>query len=354
MFPSFARAPKALGLIALAAASLTLALPATAAELPRSKVLITSAKSVDADAQTVTLPLFKGTAAGKTVWYIVTESSDKADASKRGVNYSPQLKDTGIAQHGKGDGTVLAFDGAPTFSAGRVFKPGPTGFPPAAANPGATSDGPYSPFVQLDSGIVLNAPIVATGDGPFDVTTHANTQARVLAVDTTAGTVKMLLARGFANGKPVVYISTEASDAGAATIERATFVPSLAKASATSKVPIFVFANGNGQGVGYVALQGHLNEQATLANAARLKSSMNILTTFPGNSTGAYTPIWEVNLGAYTAKAIAEKKNGVQKNTSDIVRLVGANLLTAPDGKPLGPTGIIVNCPVVAYLQGAP
>jgi hypothetical protein len=37
----------------------------------------------------------------------------------------------------------------------------------------------------------------------------------------------MLLAHGFESGQPIVYLSTEASDPGAATVERATYVPLL-------------------------------------------------------------------------------------------------------------------------------
>ena len=86
------------------------------------------------------------------------------------------------------------------------------------------------------SDIVYNAPIVATGDGPFDFIHHTNTQDHVVAIDTTPDydidgpEVTMALAHGFDSGKPILYLSTEASDAMAATLERATFVPLLANA----------------------------------------------------------------------------------------------------------------------------
>src|SRR5712664_1737552 len=51
-----------------------------------------SAISIDAANETITLPLHKGlTAAGKTTWYVVIDSSSKADAAKRGINYAPRL-----------------------------------------------------------------------------------------------------------------------------------------------------------------------------------------------------------------------------------------------------------------------
>src|SRR5437660_582114 len=56
------------------------------------KLLLKDA-TLDTKAGTVTLPLFKGrTRSGGAVWYIVTESSNKADAAKRGVNWSPKLR----------------------------------------------------------------------------------------------------------------------------------------------------------------------------------------------------------------------------------------------------------------------
>ncbi len=102
---------------------------------------------------------------------------------------------------------------------------------------------------------MYNAPIVAVGDGPFDVDRHSNTAQRVLALDPSAGTVTLLPANGFADGKRVFYISTEASDPGAAAIERATYVPGLAQSSATARLPIYVVANGP-TGTGNAQAQG--------------------------------------------------------------------------------------------------
>ncbi len=41
----------------------------------------------------------------------------------------------------------------------------------------------YTPFIQIaGSDTVYNAPIVATGNGPYDVTNHTNTADRVLGI----------------------------------------------------------------------------------------------------------------------------------------------------------------------------
>jgi len=64
-----------------ATSSATLA-PALATPLPRANVVWSSAIAVDLAANTVALPLHKGTARGSTVWYIITDASDAAAAWK--------------------------------------------------------------------------------------------------------------------------------------------------------------------------------------------------------------------------------------------------------------------------------
>ena len=43
---------------------------------------------------TVTLPLYRGTSRGRTVWYIVLDSSSGDDAQAKGVNRSQKLANT--------------------------------------------------------------------------------------------------------------------------------------------------------------------------------------------------------------------------------------------------------------------
>lgn len=99
---------------------------------------------------------------------------------------------------------------------------------------------PAPSFVSVESDgsrLVYNAPIIATGEGPFDVTTHTNTHDRTLGIDTEAMTTDRLFVRGFANGESILYLSFDSSDAFTATIERSTFVPALAD---------LAFQNGGG------------------------------------------------------------------------------------------------------------
>jgi hypothetical protein len=345
---NFSRSVLALIIIFAAAA----VAPVRAATTPT--LLIKSVRAIDIARNTVTFPVHKGTANGVTVWYILTDVSDAAQAKARGLVFAPLLANAGATMRVSANGGTWSFAAAPDFTPARTFAPGPGGFPPAAAAPGATASSTYSPFVTVDgSATVYNAPIVATGNGPFDVATHTDTADRVLALDPAAGTVTLLLADGFAEGKHVYYISTEASDPGAATIERATYAPSLGKTPASARLPIDVIVNGRDQGLAFAALNGHVDATATLANSATLKTPHNVLGGLPAATPdgGVYDPLWDANVGAWTAAAVAAGENGPLTSADAVTRAAAANRLTAPGGGPFGPAGFAVNCPVVAIGQ---
>ena len=166
--------------------------------LPRDHLTLESAIQVDLSKETVRLPLYKGKANGQTVWFVLLDASDEGLADDLGVNYAPKLTNLAIgcpecvqtvtleaptpAQNPFGQ-AVVNFAGAPDFSPTRVATPGPDGFPLAAFEPGAVAGPGYSPFIRIEgSPVVYSAPIVATGDGPFDVEHHTNTGDRVLGV----------------------------------------------------------------------------------------------------------------------------------------------------------------------------
>jgi hypothetical protein len=336
----------------LSALALQTAFPSSVSAAPI--VLLHSVKSIDVAKNTVTLPLHRGSANGKTVWYILTDVSDPGEATTRGLVFAPALSGVGATQHVTVAGGTWKFAAAPDFSPARIFAPGPMGFPPTNAAPGASASAGYSPFATVGtSSIVYNAPIVATGDGPFDVIKHRNTSDRVVAIDRSAGTVTLLLADGFAEGKNVLYISTEGSDPGAATIERATYAPRIGKATQAARLKIFVIVNGQQQGLAFAALHGNLSSDATAADATTLKTSRNVLGGLPasGPNGGVYDPLWDVSVGAWTPAAVAAGKNVTLRSAADVQKAVAAKLITGPGGKPFGPVGFDVDCPVIAIQQ---
>jgi len=332
--------------------------PAQAADLPRENIVLKSAIAVDPQQNTVVLPLYKGSAAGKTVYYILADASDKTVAQSLGLNYAPSIGKA-YTQTASGAPQSLTFAGAPIFSSGRVYKSSATGFPPAQANPGSVADDSYSPFVRLPDGTTLDAPIIASGAGPFDVTTHRNTADRVLAIDTEKKTVTILLAHGFFNGARVVYLSTDASDPGVATIERATYTKKLAQSSPASEQAIITLANGQtgkdnpqAQGLAYLALDEQLSQPAVLSDSASFGSPLNIIATFAaGPGAAGYTPLWAANVGVWSKAAVAGGQNVRLTSITQVFALAGKGEITSPDGKPLGPAGPVVNCPVVAFID---
>src|SRR5689334_10217391 len=171
--------------------------------LPRDHLTTESAIHVDLSKETVRLPLYpgiayKGTPQQEKVWYVLLDASDAGLAHDLGVNYAPKLANIAISDPAAVQTVTLGsptpqanpfgpaavhFAGAPDFSPARIATPGPDGFPLAKFQPGSVAGPGYSPFIKIaGSDVVYNAPIVATGDGPFDVVRHTNTEDRVLGI----------------------------------------------------------------------------------------------------------------------------------------------------------------------------
>jgi len=361
--------------------------------LPKSKLTIQSAKLVDLNRNLVALPLHKGDFHGTPVWFIITDASDFGLAHDLDVNYAPKLANMAIGcpacvqevtlttpPGNKFNDAVVNFAGIPDFSPMRSLTAGPTGFPPAAAQPGGVGDAHYSPFIRIQgSTVVYNASIVATGLGPFDVVHHINTEDRVLNVDLAAEKVDMLFVRGFDSGQPILYLSTEASDPGAATIERATYVPLLNNSAfmggddflGSARERIFVFANGQtgannpqAQGLAHVILDGRNGEDAAVDNEGLMSAlrnggdSLNTQGDFPTlddpRHANAYSPLWDAQVGVWTPDAIAKGLNKRQNDENQILRLAVAGLITGPNGAPYGSAGFVINCPVIAFTNNRP
>lgn len=362
----------------------------TAGGLPVSNLTIKSVVSVDLQRDFATLPLHRATVSGVPVWYVITDVSDAALAGQLGLNFAPRLANLitpdcpGCVQTvqsprwlGK---TVISRPGKPDFSPTRVLEPGPTGFPPVAASPGAVGDLHYSPFVQIaGTNVVYNAPIVAVGSGPFDVTNHTNTHDRLLTIDTKKMTAGLGFVRGFANGKPIFYLSFETSNPLTAVMERSTFVPGLGLSPApdhgrdpkTARADIFTFTNAAtgpksppAQGLAHVIVDGGNAQTLNLGNTALLEAlrvggdSHNVFDVFPTlrdrQLALAYSPLWDLHIGVFTDAAVAAGLNSAKTDSAQILQLAERGMVTSPGGGMLASNREIINCPALGFPEDAP
>ncbi|MDX6455998.1 MAG: hypothetical protein QOD48_2105 [Gaiellaceae bacterium] len=379
--------------------------------LPRDHLTEESAIQVDLSKESVRLPLYKGEANGQTVWYVLLDASDPGIAHDLGVNYAPKLSNIAIGNpdavqtvtldsptpdENKFGQALVHFQGAPDFSPTRIAEPGPTGFPLAKFQPGAVAGPGYSPFIRIaGSPTVYSAPIVATGDGPFDVVHHTNTGDRVLGVHIAGPSapgqfaeswVDLLFVKGFDAGQPIVYISTDAGQPLTSVLERSTYVPALDKAAynggddflGSARERLFGFINGqtgadNKQSQGFVHLikDGHASEDASASNTALIDALrnggdlLNVFGDFPTLSdprhADAYSPLWDAQLGLWTDKAVQQGLNTRQTDEVQVFNLAatrpdlitGINPATGQPA-PYGATGVDINCAVIGFIDKAP
>jgi hypothetical protein len=321
---------------------------------PRSRALASTSSSGDGGGRrvflasavehedfTVTLPLHRGTSRGRTVWYVVIDSSSDEDASAKGVNVSQKLanaRGTGAVQPVTVAGGVVDFPATARFDVRpRNVVPGPTGFPPLAAEPSAEGEARYSPLAELPDGTVENAPHVANDTG---------LHPKVVAIDFAAGTVTLRETAGFSGGKAVRYVSMDASLDVAAALEDVVYAPALDAAPTAgqdgtdqARTSLAAFVNGR---------TGAANPERQGLSSALLDglSPLNVLAWAPNQ--GRYGPLWDVFLAAWTPEAIARGLDVRQEAFGDVTGLADEGLVTAPDGGPFRASGFIVNCPIVS------
>lgn len=314
------------------------------------EMFLASAISVDLVAKTVTLPLFKGTSGGQTVWYIVTESSREKDAERRGVSWAAKLENasaTRAVQKARLVNGEVDFPGTVDFSPTRVVVPGPTGFPPDQFQAGAIADENYSPLVTTGNGIVLNAAHVANGTGQHDA---------IVSIDTGRRQVTLSMFAGLYNNKDILYLRTEASIQVVAAVEGSTFTPNLDFApglassdrETSARAAIIPIVNGQ-RGIGNPERQGL--QSALLGEG----DPLNITETLPYSHD--YSPLWDVHAGVWTDAAIAAGEQVRIGSRSEIANAVEKGFLvsagTGPANGRLGglrALGGISNCPIVVLL----
>src|SRR5215470_14399047 len=89
---------------------------------------------------TVTLPLHHGRVDDRDVWFIILDTSSGELSRELGVNESQKLanaRGSRAVQRVRMDHDDVIFTASVDFGPQRVVVPGPNGFPPAQADPGA-------------------------------------------------------------------------------------------------------------------------------------------------------------------------------------------------------------------------
>ena len=343
------------GLAAMAAALLTAGVASTPASadggtLTTNLEATATAFQVDAVHERVTLPLFRGVQNGQTVWYVITESSSKDDAERRGVNWSGKLTNalgTRAVQRVTVVNGVINFAGGVDFSPTRIVVPGPAGneFLGGTYQPGAVGDSNYSPLITTGNGIVLNATHVANASGVHD---------SVVTLDTVNRKVTFSTFFGFWNGHTTAYLHEDASSPVVAAAEGSVlatnldFAPGLGsnESDTSARSAIIPIVNGP-VGAGNPQRQG-------LNSALRGEGDpLNIQQEVPGSDR--YSPVWDVHPAVWTAAAIANGNSHRLTSHSEVRDEFSHGTIVSGGAGPandsldgLRAAGIISNCPIVA------
>jgi hypothetical protein len=332
---------------------------------------------VDEDKGTITLPLYRGQLQnGRSVWFILTDTTDKDNAEALGINHSAKLHYATVGGATRTarlepDASLTFFGGAVDFSPEHVVVPGEdleNPFPPQEFQPGSVGDSIYTPLVHIENagGHVYNAPVIAfdvdeeeitfcdEDDPPVDYSLVHDKVVGICPDGNGGGTVTLQLTPGFSFARPVLYLSTDASVDLAAALEGATYVPALAEIrvgrddSAFSGVErIFAFINGP---VNHDP-NGSINPQRQGFNSALRGegSPLNVLGGIPTVATD-YSPLWDLNAGQWTQEAIELGYRSRLTEEFAILGFVERGWLTGPGGAPYGSVGMIINCLIVMRL----
>ena len=300
------------------------------------ELFVTSA--VEHPDDTATLPLYRGTSRGRTVWYILLDSSDGNEAQRRGINQSNKLanaRNSAAVQKVSVQNGVIEFPASVDFTFNHEVVPGD----PLIARPGSRGEDGYSPLIQLPNGIILNAPHVANS-------LSAQLHDKVVEIDFANGKVRMRQTHGFQGGRGVKYISTDASAPDVAALEGSTFAPALALApragddsTNSARASLAAFVNGQ---------IGADNPQRQGINSALNGDGDPLNVLFWNPKQGRYSPLWDVFLSAWSARAVAAGQNVRQTDFGQVENLADQGVVTRFDGAPFGAVNVVVNCPIIS------
>ncbi len=330
---------------------------------------------------TVRLPLFQGwetlsNGERREGYYIITESSDRAQAEQLGVIYSPRMAaaatSDGVQNATWTEDGRLIFEGSVDFSPKRSLVAGAEdgllfGFPPAEVNPGAIADANWSSYVVLPSGVVINAQLMANATGIHDRIPNpaGNSQAQEddlnnINLDIDGAAVVLQLLDGWHDGRAYYFhIVTDTSARGPAAIELGVLAPKLANLPTFglfpegSMLPFSPTANGVvPEANNPLGFQG-------LNTASLSERQVNDPTnTFPIDpSDTMYAPMWDAHVTEFTVPA---EDRVILRSFDQINDLLADGTLIPFRGnanpsplanslsKMLTATGAIINCPVIS------
>jgi len=206
--------------------------------------------------------------------------------------------------------------------------------------------------------VIYNAPM-----GAFDVDAsqinfpngnvdYSKVHDQVVAIDPANMTVTLNLINGFSFGRPVWYVSMDASIPLAAAIEHNTYAPLMDKLvlghddSFSSPIErIFIATNGP--------------ESESCNNPLRQGLAADLADGFrPNNVLGGiptialdYSPAWDAQLYEWTPDAISRGFRGQLRKEFQILTFVQDGLITGPAGAAFGSSGFSINCPIVQRLD---
>jgi hypothetical protein len=330
--------------------------------------LLTSG-TVDSANGTITLPLYQGLVkaypgelAEHTAWYVLTDVSDPAVAAYLGNNYSPKLSFAAApARTGNfdGNGNLVFNQGKVDFAPQRSVVAGMPAFPPSTANPGAVGDAGYNPLVSVANagGVVFNAPMIAFDQTasainfPMGSPDYSKVHDQVVRIDTTAMTVTLNLINGFSGGRPVWYITTDASSTLSAAVEGAIYAPTLQQLPmgvngiSSSTEALYVATNGASAG----GCANPLRQGLTAALTDGRRPS-NVLGAIPTLST-QYSPLWDAIPYEWTPSATTSGYVQQMRDEFQVLQMLRDGLVTGPGGSSIGTGSFVVNCPIAARLN---